>query len=481
MSPRSRRAGGLSVGSPRTRAEGFRQACVELGGYCQAFAVFLSGRADLLPFAYLEELRDLPSPFLGDPSLGLPAEAGWELEELSACLYTRVYRGRIEGRPAVVEYSCAPEASVRDADWHRFRRCVAPLEGFPEGAIVDEDVLVQFRAWLELHADLAKKRLMLENLQQAPAGSLNLIPTLVPDVQSGRLLAYEDLERVCGPSSEPAKQSQLFLEAVLEQILILAFVAVDVPWPELRLLDGNRVGFRVWPFMEALPVQHYHPVLQYVASSVAEDGGRAMRMLLRIVRHEDGAVLESDLWRQLSALRFEVAADHRISASGEKLLEFWKALAAEGVRRPLFLDLLHRELILTFQSAYDPKMDWIATSASAVLGRLVTTRFADVMNPERAREWVVGSSLAALGTARQFGVLLEQLRDNEFSVTVKTDAVPSGRRPVRSAVGAAVAGLLFFLALQGALLLPQSLLGHVSIAACLVFGAVFFVVASHRD
>lgn len=481
VSPRSRRAAPLSAGSIRTRAEGFKAACVELGGLYQAFAVFLSGRADLLPFPYLEELEDVPAPFLGDSAPRPPDEVSAELQELGSGLYTRVFRGSLNGRPVVVEYSCSPREPVRDAAWRSFEHAIAPLAGLPESAMLTDEVLREFRIWLEIHTDLQKKRRMLENLQQIPSGSLTLVPTLTPDVQSERLLAYEDLERICGLSPDEGRRDSLCLEAVMEQILILAFVAVDDPWKEMLLLDGDRVGYRVWPFMEAVPVQHYQPVLQYVASSIAEDGGRAMRMLLKIVRHEDGAVLESDLWRQLSGLRFEVAADHRISQSGEKMLEFWKALAAERVRRPPFLNFLHRELILTFRSAFDPDMDWGVPSASAVFGRLVTTRFADVMNSERVREWAVGSSLVALSTARQMGVLLEQLRDNDFSITVKTDSARTGSHRRRPSLWVVLSALLFLAALQGALLLSGTLLGHLSILVCLVSGAVFFVTASHGD
>ncbi len=481
LSPRSRRVATLSAGSVRTRAEGFRAACLELGGHCQAFAAFLSGRADLLPFPFLEELDGLLPPFLGDPTRGIPAWTAAELEEIGASLYTRVFRGRLDGRPAVVELCCAPDQAARDAAWRSFERTIDPLEGIPESVILSDDVLAEFRSWLDVHADLQKKRQMLENLRQAPTGSLNLIPDLIPEFQTDELLAYEDLERICGLCADASRQTPLFVEAILEQILMLAFVALDAPWPEMRLLDEERVTFRVWPFMKAVPVQHYQSVLQYVASSIAEDGGRAMRMLLRIVRHEDGAVLESDLWRQLSGLRFEVASDHRISQSGEKLLEFWKALAAERIRRPDFLDLLHRELILVFRSSYDPGMDWIAPSASAVYSRLVTFRFSDAMSSDRAREWSVGSGLIALGVFRQVGAFLEQLRDNDFSVTVKTDSGSGTGSRRRPSVRIASFALLFLAALQGALFMSGSLIGHLAIVACLVFGTFFFVSASHGD
>jgi hypothetical protein len=477
----SRRAALVSAGSIRTRAEGFKSACVELGGYCQAFAVFLSGRADLLPFAYLEELESVPVPFLGDPTRNLPPMGSAELEELESGLYTRVFRGRLDGRPAVVEHFRVPEDSVRRAAWQSFERTIAPLAGFPESAILTDDVLSEFHRWLDIHTDLQTKRRMLENLSEAPVGSLTLIPNLIPDFRSEELLAYEDLELICGVSQDVARRGPLFLEAVLEQILILAFVAVDEPWKEARLLDDNRVGYRIWPFLEAIPVQHYQPVLQYVASSMAEDGGRAMRMLLKIIRYEDGEVLESDLWRQLSGLRFEVAADHRVSRSCEKMIEFWKALTAEHVRRPRFLDFLHRKLVLTLRSAYDPDMDWAVPSASAVFSRLVNARFAEVTNLDRAREWAVGSGLVALSTARQAGAFLEQLRENDFSITVKTDSGQAGRLRRRPSLRVAISALLFIAGLQGALLLSGTLLGHLSILVCLLFGAVFFVAASHGD
>ena len=479
-SPRIHRVAKLSSGSVRSRAESFRSACLELGGLCQAFATFLSGRADLLPFPYLEELERVPPPFLGDSTRGLPEIDQAGLKQERASLYTRVFRGRLGGRPAVVEVSCEPGEEVRQSAWRAFKRAIAPASGLPENAIFGADVLLEFSRWLDAHADLGKKRRMLENVQQAPTGSLLLIPALVPGAFPDDVLAYEDLEQVCGPSAERAGETGLFVEAVLEQILSLAFVTLDAPWADLVLLDERRVGFRVWPFMEAIPIQHYQSVLQYVASCVAEDSGRAMRMLLRIARHQNGTPSESDLWRQLSALRFEATADQRIPESASKMLEFWKALAAERVSRPLFLDLLHRELMSTFRSAYEPENDRIAPAASAVFNRLVTGRLADVTTSERAREWAIGSSLVALGTVRQAGVLLEQLRDNDFSITIKTETSRESAGPNRRAVGAGISVVLFIAALQGALIFPGSLLGHLSIAACLVFGAAFVFSASHR-
>ncbi len=474
--------GPLLAGSTLSRATGFRSACEELGGYFQAFAVFLSGRADFLPNPYLDELEQVTAPYFGpDGPLDLPVEA-LEVEELTRSYFTRSFRA-LFGRRIVILEVAVPDAGVDQSAWKDFEAGVSELEGFPESRILEPDVLHSFHKWLDLHADLGRKRRMLETLQEAPPGCVTEIPQLIPDLQRSNILAYSLTEGqpVRQPGADGESDSTRWVEAVVEQILILSCIAVDDSFDEMRACGEGKFGYRVWPFMESLPIQHYQPLIQYVASSIAEDSGRAMRMLVRMTRNEEVVIPESEIWRELSGLRFEMDREGRFPDSVEKLVDFWKALAGSRVRVPFFLDFFQRELVLLGPKMASRKVDQFVVGVATVLSRLVKLRVSQTMSIEKAREWAVGSGLLMMGVVRQVSSFVEQLRENDLSVSVSTTTSSPNQSQSRRSWFGGVLLLASLATLQGAFSAEGSGLGTLLAAASLLCGvALVFSVARGR-
>ncbi|GAB4119819.1 MAG: hypothetical protein Kow001_19150 [Acidobacteriota bacterium] len=441
----------LPVAGTISRAVGFRKACEELGGYYRAFAVFLAGRADLVPVAFQRELEAVKPESLVPP-VPLPALPSGLLgiEPVAAGLFSASYRAVYRGRVVRIEcFSILPE----DFDERRFRaftQGIAWLELSPEGRAVAPDVLADFERWLVLQCDLERKRRMLETLAAHPDQGVLVVPEPVPNLQGERWFGYAvpELPLVASP---PPEMYQRLAEALMEQVLILSFIPLDFSVERLTVSSEGRVAYQTWPFMASVPVQQYHALLQYVASCVADDPGRALRMLLRMTRNEGGSATETELWRSLSGLKFEVGTQASLPESAERMVDYWRALAETGARAPLFLHLFHQQVNRLAQSM-PPGVDFLAVAAGVVLARLVRLRVSDSLTAARAREWMMGSSLLGAGLMRQFGVLLEQVRDNDLAITVTTEtATPR----VTGASATRLTGLLaLFVASLGALAWP---------------------------
>jgi hypothetical protein len=309
------------------------------------------------------------------------------------------------------------------------------------------------------------------------------IPQLISDLQRPGVLAYSLTEGqpLSRPKADAAVESGRWVEAVVEQVLILSCIAVDDAFPEMRTCGEGKVGYRVWPFLESLPIQHYQSLLQYVASSIAEDTGRAMRMLVRMTRNEDVVIPESEIWRELSGLRFEMDREGRFPDSVEKLVDFWKALAGSGARVPFFLNFFHRELVLLGSRMASRQLDRFVVGVATVLSRLVNLRVGQTLSLDKAREWAVGGGLLTMGVVRQVGSLVEQLRENDLSVSVSTTSASPAQSSSRSSWIVGVLLLVSLATLQGALSATGSGFGTLLAAASLLSGlALVFTVARGR-
>lgn len=442
----------VPVAGAISRAIGFRRACEDLGGFYRAFAVFLKGRADLVPTVFQRELETIEPAPIGPEAPAPPSTSGLAaVQTIAKGLFSTAYSGIYEGRPVRLEvFSTLPE-EFDERGFRSFRQGIAWLEASPEARAVAPATLADFESWLLLHCDIEKKRRMLDTLAVNPDTGVTFPPRLVPNLQEARVLAYEAPPLPAGPASVIGEDRQLrAVECVLEQCLILSYIPLDQSLDDLIPADEHRLGFRVWPFMAPVPVQQFQPLLQYTASCIADDGGRALRMLQRMTRNEGGGVPEIELWRSLSGLKFEVGTQEVLPETAERMMEYWRAMSEAGARAPLFLNLFHRT-INRVAHAVSPGIDPFSVAGWTLLSRLVQRRIADSFTGERAREWMMGTTLLNVGLMRQVGVMLEQIRDNDLAVTVTTETVPTrpgGPRPARGmgllgVFAAALAGTLW--------------------------------------
>jgi hypothetical protein len=130
----------------------------------------------------------------------------------------------------------------------------------------------------------------------------------------------------------------------------------------------------------------------------------------------------------------------------------WRALKRTGVQEPLFLDILHRNLIAVgywnAEAAVPalPAPDLIADAQWPVLGRILRTRLGEMATRETASDWFVGSGLVFFEAMRQVNRLAEGLRENDISLGVEAQngEDDEGKAHTRIRLGILI-GMLFVL------------------------------------
>jgi len=479
-----------ALAGPESRAAAFREALEESGGLFAAFGRFLAGRLDLLSGQHLLELAKIGSPHLYSSRLDSHPEIKKALSDVKPVdhsLFASRYQGRYQGQVVIVELFPPPGDSLEDASWSTFLSGVRELEGSLEGPVAQPGVLEDFHGWLEVHQDCERKRRMLTELQSLPTGCVCRFPAPVESLQSERVLTYHALPgRPLRPQVEPLDETHRekalspFFEAALEQLLLLSTIPAEWEPDHLLLTGEGGVGFRLCPALYPVPPDRNFEVLQYLASTLAGDSGRALGMLLRMVRQFNSSLSERALWDQLSSAQLDLQVEDSIPDSVLALGGQWRALARTGSGAPLFLHLFHRSMVQLGQmnQAWIPQSDLISGSMWAVTGRTLRFHLEKTLSISSARHWMLGSTLLFLGSARQLAVTLEQIREKDLSVTVTPHqrSTPRGNSRIFRILGIWVAAALFLLTIRWALIDPGIAL-PASLAAAAAGIVMYFLIA----
>ncbi len=493
LSPRS--------GAPRftflPRASRFKMALEELGGIFSLFGRFLMGRADLLPSSHLRQLRKTRSLRLEIATSDLlERELNGRVRDpvpLRAAPCSELYRATYQDRLVVVEIFETTAEAIKEESWADFLAGIKRLTDYVEAPVSKDSVLNEFRQWLVLQADIERKRGILRNLQNLPAGCISLFPRSINELESKATLVYEWMDgqtldsEMRRAGAEAQKKLQTVIEGLLEQALFLSVIPTEVEADNLLCMNSGNVGFRTVPAMVSVPPEWNYELLQYTASSIAGDTSRAVHMLSRMVRGELIVNAEQRLWQELSALQPELKVDSVTPDSVSTLENYWRALAASNLSCPLFLQLFHRQMTILgqYNGEVAPTEDLVSESVWPALGRVLRFRFAELVSSERAREWLVGTGLLFFETARQFGLLLEQLREDDFLMAVEAgELYPRERRLNRrtvALVASAVISVVFLLTLQIALRSSGSMVQLSASLVAAVSAVILFIFIARID
>jgi hypothetical protein len=411
------------------RATRFRIALEEQGGLFALYGRFLAGRADLLPSPHLRQLRKTKPH--RDPSGRSMLDRELEgrvadLRVLRTAPGAEVYAGRYRERPVVVEFYCAEADPLAYDAWKRFSREIRVLRDEVESKITRDHVLDQFEEWLRLARDVPRRRSILDNLGSIPAECVTRYPRPIGELQSDRCLVYEgqyaDVPALQLHSDAPGveKKLQLLVEGLLEQSLLVSLVDAEM-WPDSFAVVGERtVNYHSLPLLAPLPAEWHYELLQYMASTVAGQSPRALHMLSRMCSKHDPYAGEQRLMRELSGLQPELKINIVTPESVTALENYWRSLANTSMRAPLFLELFHRQwtVIGQYNGEVAASADVIAESLWPVLGRILRLRFSELATTDKAREWAANSGLMLLTAARQVGMILEQVRDNDLAIVM---------------------------------------------------------------
>jgi hypothetical protein len=476
------------------RANRFRLALEEAGGLFLWFGQFLTGRADLLPSPYVSQLRALPAPQNATtPPSAIPELRGRvsAAELLRVTPGCEVYAATDSGGPIVLEIYRQGKSAVSERAWSDFERRVRLLQDSEEAAVTQPFVLERFREWLDLHHDVARKRVMLRNLQEIPIRCVSRFPRPIPDFPSERCLAYHQMEG--SPLVEAGGRGiseaglHVWSESLVEQALLLSLVDAEAQPENYVLLPDGGLGFRALPALVSVPVEWHYELLQYVTSAAAGNTTRALQMLSRMSGSENPYGTEQLLLEKLSALQPELKINMVTPESVVQLENYWRAQARTPWKPPLFLELLQRNLAVLGQSAESapPSSDVVAEALWPVLGRILQFRIGDILSTEKGQEWLLSSGLLAMSAVRQVAITMEQVRDNDLALVLdrqETEDPNGGRnRRIASLIGSAIALVLFLFFLQLAFRAGGGALGLLAGAAAAVSAVALSVLLSRIE
>jgi len=381
-----------------------------------------------------------------------------DLQPLHAAPGAEMFAGTYQEKPVVVEFYSHEANPLAQDSWKGFIREIRILGGEIEARVSGSQALSQFEEWIGLARDIGRKRSILENLDIVPAGCVTRFPRLIPDLQTDNCLVYSGpggearaLE-LQSDSPEAEKKLQLLVESLLEQSLLISLVDAETRLDNFAVIGADALTFRTVPVLAPVPVEWHYELLQYMASTIAGQSPRALHMLSRICSSHDPYAGEQRLMRGLSGLQPELKINLVTPESVTALENYWRTLENIGMQRPLFVELFHRQwtLLGQYNGEIAPKADIVAESLWPVLARILRLRFNELLTVDKGREWAANSGLMLLTAARQVGMLLEQVRDNDLAMVIDRQEHESGEaklnRRTMSLVRSTLALAVFLLA-----------------------------------
>jgi hypothetical protein len=276
----------------------------------------------------------------------------------------------------------------------------------------------------------------------------------VDELHSKKVLAYYELNGNSpatgnDPESFPLEDLRNLVDAILEQSIFLSVIPSQVVLENILNLPDGKVGYRIQPHFQPVAVNYHQAFIQYLVSACSGNMNQAAKMTVRLSRVLGFDLSEENLWRELSRLRIQ--QKEQLPESLALLRDIWKAQSRCGASSPFFLQLFQRNMMLLGQDQMQlaPREDLVLESIWPVLGRLIRFHTEEVMTLDGIREWFMGSGLFSLGLFRQIGNLMEQARENDFSVTVKNEqTLKKSKKNGVSVVLGVLLALVFVVTLQ---------------------------------
>jgi len=422
-----------------SEAARFRNALEELGGLFAAFGQFLCWRADLLGADYLGRLRQLklkaaPIPIgditgaisseLGGGEPALALAQGLEQRVCWSTLARCAYHAQYLGRAIAVQVARDP---IPDSAFESFEAGLQLIEEERLSDALSPPVLTRFREWMRLSDNPARERDYLNALGSVREKSIVQYPVLIPEISTEKLLCFEWVEGEPLASLVAKGSAQAVgraAECVLEQACMLAAIDGDFDPESMVLTPAGRLALRRANRLLAVPPASTQACLKYVSAVLASNAPAAAQMLVKLASSRPVLSLESRLLDELSNLEPELKVNVQFPNSAAIFEGNWRALKRTGVDKPLFLDILHRNLIAVgywnAEAAAPPlpAADFIADAQWPVLGRILRTRLGELATRESASDWFLGSGLLFFEAMRQVNRLAEGLRENDISLGV---------------------------------------------------------------
>ena len=430
-------------GSSADVGKRLRQALEQLGGLYAAFGRFLNYRSDLLDASTVADLRglqlQLPVVPVSDVGNLIRRELGTEGRDLAEhleptpvwnTLARTAYSSRYQDQSVIIQVARDP---VSEESFQAFEKGIRSLGRSEVAAMVSPGVLKQFRQFIRRCEPLDRERSLLNTLANYKGELLVEYPRLIPELSQGSMLCWNAVEG--RPLSEliaegNAEAPVLLATAVLEQFYSLSIVDADLDPAALIVDSDRRLHYRrLNAAISVLPHQ-VDSGIEYAAAVVSGNASLSAQKLVRLTIGRSSPDYEKQLLDEFSGIEPELKINSWYPSSAEAFENNWRALASIFPARPLFLDLLHRNLVASGYWNSDtvragaPASDAIAEAQWPVVARLISTQFGMLMKREAVQEWAIGSGLLLVGALREMNQLVEQIRENDVRIGLDFDEPP---------------------------------------------------------
>jgi ubiquinone biosynthesis protein len=427
-----------------TMPERVRRTLEELGATYIKIGQFLSGRADLLPPAYIEELSKLldaapPVPIhqireLLQEELGEPVEklfATFDDIPIAAASIGQVHRATLpDGQQVVVKIQRPSIEQVVEADLDLLLRQARFLEKRSETmrdyniAAIAEELARSIRGELDYQSEARSAERVRANLLDDPRF---IIPQIDWSRTCRRVITMQYLDGIQFNKVNQLREAgynlkrivQLAVEAYCKEIFVDGFYQSD-PHPANIMVVGDQIGFvdfgntgYLTPHQKELLGDMFLQILEEDAEGIARTvirmgatHGRpseeAMeRDLQRLLMHYWGVALEDIPVGQMLAEIFTTAYQHKVYLPGDLALLARTIITLEGTGRAL-----------------DPKFVLIdAVRPFAV--RLVRERLSPVVAGRRALHTLRQAADLAQAFPRRLDDLWDQLEEGDISFGIE--------------------------------------------------------------
>jgi len=479
-----------------------RDVLARVGGLHAVFAQFLGWRADLMGAESVAEFRRfrLAIPPLSVEKLktiarrDLGAHADELIRELEplplwSTISRTAWRTNHQGIPVVVQIARDP---VPEAEVSEFEKSIQLLNHPDLINVTRPEVLAEFRAWLRQGESLAQEHRYLVALGANREKLLVDYPLPIAEISTTNLLVWPWVE------GEPVMKAVAagsvdsvckIAVAVLEQFCGLSLVDGDFDPDMMVITPLDRLAIRRLSCPAAVPANLVNLGMKYVASVLAGETTLVAQSLVALASGVLTAEKERRMINALSAVEPELKIRMWFPGMAAAFESNWKALAKLQADRPLFLDLLHRNLVTVGYWNADAviagakREDAIEDAQWPVVSSLLRGQLARFKDTQLLSEWSVGAGLLMFGAMRESTRIAEELRDNNLTFGVETrepeNPLP-GNRGLRREFILVLLLLVLVVALRYGIHSAGAISAFMSVIAVAAAGGLFWVVSKIR-
>jgi ubiquinone biosynthesis protein len=428
----------------RTVPERLRHTFEDLGGTYIKVGQFLSGRADLLPPAYIEELSKLldsapPVPAdeireVIEDELDAPVEdlfATFDDTPIASASIGQVHRATlVDGQEVVVKVQRPGIDDVVETDLDLFLRQARFLEKRSETmrgynlTAITEELGRSLREELDYQIEGRNAERLRNNLSN---DGRFVVPRVYWGLTTRRVITLEyidgiklkELDRLREADYDLTSVAHVVIEGYLKQIFVDGFYHAD-PHPANLMVVDCRIGFLDFGNVGHLTPSQKEMLGDMFIQILDEDAGGVARTVVKMGAtrgRPDLEAMERDLQRLL--VRYWGVSLEELPV-GEMLAEVFETARQHQVYLPGDLALLARTIITGEGTALTLDPDFVLVeSVRPFAERLVRERFSPVVAGRRALRTFRQAADLAQSFPRRLDDLWDQLEAGELTVGVE--------------------------------------------------------------